>query len=207
MLWERIRKLEGRNEDEGPSKSEEKVSRYICIEWKLGGKCEKDGTNGEQYATNDSTDSRSIFIKYCADGKSHNVRCNGSGCEHEVESGSIQRSAIVNCFNIGKRSVPDFLLIACPFPVMLHFLCIGAELSVDPLFNQYWFYCGIPKDDPSGEQTVDDGEGDLYCNESELVFSRRKSVSSIYISSCSSRPRKRPSVLLSQQVATTSPLD
>ena len=87
MLWERIRKLEGWNEDEGPSKSKEKVSRYICIEWKLGGKCEKDGTNGEQYATNDTADSRSIFIEYCADGKSHNVRCNSSGCEHEVESG------------------------------------------------------------------------------------------------------------------------
>ena len=57
---------------------------------------------------------------------------------------------------------------------MLHFFCIGAELSVDPLFDQDWFYCCIPKDDPSGEQTVDDGEGDLYCNEFGLVFSRRE---------------------------------
>ena len=150
MLWEGIRKLEGRNEDEGASKSEEKVSRYICVERKLRGKCKKDGTNGEQYAANDTTDSRSIFIEYCAHGKSHNVRGNGSGCEHEVESGRIRRSAIVNCLDIGK-SVPDFLLIARPFPIMLHFFCIGAELSVDPLFNQYRFYCCIPKDDPSGE--------------------------------------------------------
>ena len=150
MLWEGIRKLEGRNEDEGASKSEEKVSRYICVERKLRGKCKKDGTNGEQYAANDTTDSRSIFIEYCAHGKSHNVRGNGSGCEHEVESGRIRRSAIVDCLDIGK-SVPDFLLIARPFPIMLHFFCIGAELSVDPLFNQYRFYCCIPKDDPSGE--------------------------------------------------------
>ena len=87
MLWECIRKLEGRNEDEGASKSEEKVSRYICVEGKLRGKCKKDGTNGEQYATNDTTDSRSIFIEDCAHGKSHYVGGDGSGCEHEVESG------------------------------------------------------------------------------------------------------------------------
>ena len=90
---------------------------------------------------------------------------------------------------------------------MLHFFCIGAEISVDPLSNQYRFYCCIAKDDPSGEQTVDDGEGDLYCNDSGLVFSRRKSISSIYISSCFSRPRRLPSVLLLQQVAPICPLD
>ena len=87
MLWKCIRKLEGRNEDERPSKSEEKVSRNICIEWKLRGKGKKDGTNGEQYATNDPTNSRSIFIEDCTHGKSDNVRGNGSGCEHEIESG------------------------------------------------------------------------------------------------------------------------
>ena len=138
MLWECIRKLEGRNEDERPSKSEKKISRNICVEWKLHGKCKKDGTNGEQYATNDTTDSRSIFIEDRAHGKSHNVRGNGSGCEHKVESGEIWRSVTVNRPDIGK-SVPDFLLIARSFLVMLHFFCIGAILSVDPLFNQYRF--------------------------------------------------------------------
>ena len=150
MLWECIRKLEGRNEDEGPSKSEKKVSKYICVEWKLHGKCKKDGTNGEQYATNDTTDSRSIFIEDRAYRKSHNVRGNGSGCEHEVESGEVCRLAIVYCSDI-RESVPDFLLIARPFPIMLHFFCIGAVPSVDPFFNQDRFYCCIPKDDPGGE--------------------------------------------------------